>query len=200
MELTVVEPSFKPGAGKSFLLLRFADDMYTESYISPIGMSLLPFSSSTSQTTRTLRVISALLSYLLLHFADDTYTESYISPIGMSLLPFSSSASQTTRTLRVISALLSYLLLCFADDTYTESYFSIIGTLLLPFSSSASQTTHTLRVISALLVLDGKRSGPPRCQTFCFALRSISFSCAIILYGRARLVAKPSALLCQLFP
>ncbi|KAG1851637.1 hypothetical protein DFJ58DRAFT_842118 [Suillus subalutaceus] len=36
LELTVVEPSFKPGAGKSFLLSRFADDTYTESYISTI--------------------------------------------------------------------------------------------------------------------------------------------------------------------
>ncbi|KAG1838434.1 hypothetical protein DFJ58DRAFT_733808 [Suillus subalutaceus] len=41
LELTVVEPSFKPGAGKSFLLSRFADDTYTESYISTIVLSLV---------------------------------------------------------------------------------------------------------------------------------------------------------------
>ncbi|KAG2071573.1 hypothetical protein BDR04DRAFT_1117580 [Suillus decipiens] len=36
IELTVVQPFFQPHAGKSFLLLCFADNTYTESYINTI--------------------------------------------------------------------------------------------------------------------------------------------------------------------
>ncbi|KAG1817564.1 uncharacterized protein BJ212DRAFT_1480136 [Suillus subaureus] len=39
LELTIVKPSFKPGAGKFFYLLHITDDMYTKSYISTIVLS-----------------------------------------------------------------------------------------------------------------------------------------------------------------
>ncbi|KAG2369718.1 hypothetical protein BDR07DRAFT_1371245 [Suillus spraguei] len=84
---------------QSCLLLRFAEDTYTESYIILLCVCLassLP--PPPSQTTHTLRSRLLLTSSSI---SDDTYTESYIILLCVSLA--SSSISQMTRTLRVMA-------------------------------------------------------------------------------------------------
>ncbi|KAG2357994.1 hypothetical protein BDR07DRAFT_1489995 [Suillus spraguei] len=106
--LTVIQQS---------LLLHFADDMHTESYIGLFGVRYV--APLPNNNKHLLTVIQQ--SLLLLHFADDMHTESYIGLLVLVSPP------------------------PFADDTHTERYIALFSVSLA--SSSISQTTHTLRVI-----------------------------------------------------
>jgi hypothetical protein len=58
---------------QSRLLLHFADDMYTESYI--VLLCVRYIATTSINTNYVLTVVQQ--SQLLLHFTDDTYTDSY---------------------------------------------------------------------------------------------------------------------------